>query len=104
VGSAFMDDVDLLMADNTQSWDAQLTTESMQLCLDRWEYGLRASGGALSAAKSWWTLIDFDWEGTKWCYSTENMKPANLYMTDFTGVRLPLHRMTSSEAKWTLGV
>jgi len=32
------------------------------------------------------------------------MKPANLYMTDFSGARLPLHRMTSSEAERTLGV
>jgi len=35
----------------------------MQEGLDQWESGLQASGGTLSANKSHWTLINFEWAG-----------------------------------------
>jgi len=45
VGNGFVDDMDLLVADDTMVQTSASTTKSMQEGLDRWELGLRASGG-----------------------------------------------------------
>ncbi len=46
VGNRFVDDMDLLVADDTKAQSSASITHSMQEGLDRWEQGLRASGGS----------------------------------------------------------
>jgi hypothetical protein len=57
----------------------------MQRSVDRWEGGLRATGGALVPAKSHWYLIDFVWTGKLWQYRTCDKMPGKLSILDTTG-------------------
>jgi len=52
----------------------------MQGALNHWEGGLRATGGALSASKSYWYLVDFTWNFRRqsWEYSSIADTPGNL--------------------------
>ncbi len=55
VGNGFVDNMDLLAANNTKAHSATSIAQSMQEGLDQWELGLWASGGALLANKSCWS-------------------------------------------------
>jgi len=99
VGNGFVDDMDLLVANDTKVQTSTSTTQSMQQGLDRWELGLRASGGALSANKSHWMLINFEWAGENWKYLSCAKQPAKLKMTDCMGNRVTLQRMESNQAE-----
>jgi len=103
VGNGFVDDMDLLAA-NDMNHSATDLVQSMQEGLDRWESGLRASGGTLSANKSCWTLIDFEWVGDNWKYSLCATQPANLQMNDYTGNWMTLQQMESNQVERMLGV
>jgi hypothetical protein len=58
---AFVDDTDVVHAKDTHTSGQEILQE-MQAVVDHWEGGVRATGGALVPAKSWWYLIDFVWE------------------------------------------
>ena len=57
-----MDDTDLVQT-GTQFETILEVASKLQESIDAWESGANASGGALTAAKSWGCLIDFTWEG-----------------------------------------
>ena len=77
----------------------------MQKAIDTWEGGLRASGGALVPAKSYWYLIDHWWNGKEWKYLTTDQLPAKLKVKEVNGQnKVALERLEASEAKETLGV
>ncbi len=81
-----------------------LITE-MQAVVDTWEGGLRASGGALVPAKSYWYLIDWVWEQGKWNYATQVDISGNLTIRDTYGSKqVILKRYNPDFAKETLGV
>jgi len=100
VGFAFVDDTDLFCT-NTPGEDLSTT---FQAALDRWAGGLRATGGALSPAKSFCYLIDFQWSGNKWNYISVNDLPGEFTLTNSQGERSPLTRYEPSHAEKTLGV
>jgi len=52
VGNRFMDDMDLLVADDTKAQSSASIAHSMQEGLDWWEQGLRASGGPSQQLKA----------------------------------------------------
>jgi len=105
VGNGFMDDMDLLVVDDMKAQSSASTiAHSMQEGLDQWEQGLRTSGGTLSAIKSHWTLINFEWKGENWKYSSCAEQPATLQMNDHMGNHLQLQRMESHQAEQMLGV
>ena len=63
VGFAFVDDTDLLtfdMFDETKSWEN--LSECMQEAIDRWEGGLKTTGGAIVPEKSWVFPISFKFD------------------------------------------
>jgi hypothetical protein len=77
----------------------------MQQVVDMWEGGLRASGGALVPAKSYWFLIHFIFERNQWRYAREDECPGNLTIQDIDGsARVELERLDIKEARETLGV
>ncbi len=49
-------------------------------------------------------LIDFEWAGDNWKYSSCAVQPANLQMNDYTGNRMTLQRMESNQAERMLGM
>jgi len=104
VGNRFVDDMDLLVADDTKVQSSDSIAQSMQEGLDQWELGLQASGGALLANKSHWMLINFKWEGENWKYSSCTKQPANLKMNDYMSNCLILQRMEINQVEQMLGV
>jgi hypothetical protein len=78
----------------------------MQQVVDTWEGGLRASGGALVADKSYgWFLIHFIFENNGWQYTCIDESPGNITIRDITGMgRLELDRLKYHEAQETSGV
>jgi hypothetical protein len=75
----------------------------MQEAVDHWEYGLRASGGALVPSLSHWYLVDFKWKNGSWQYCSLADNPGELTMLDHTGTRVPLDGVDVSEARKSLG-
>jgi len=51
VGFGFVDNVDLIAADNTIRCSPTCILQQLQQTLDLWEMGLQTSGGTLSAKK-----------------------------------------------------
>ncbi len=103
VGYAFVDDTDLVQIGET--WQTgEDVAKNMQQALDRWEGGLRASGGALVPKKSHWYLIDFIWRNS-WQYRSIPHMPASLSVIDTDGsARVSLKRHPTNHAEETLGV
>jgi hypothetical protein len=64
----FVDDSDVVHTDATIDSTGEEVAETMQKVVDHWEGGLRATGGAIVAERSYWYLIDFEWRGNKWKY------------------------------------
>jgi hypothetical protein len=101
---AFVDDTDVIQAACNVTQPGEEVVPQMQRSVDRWEGGLRATGGALVPAKSHWYLIDFVWTGKLWRYRTCDEMPGALSILDTTGQRVTLERHDPSEATETLGV
>jgi len=104
VGFGFVDDVDLVVADSLHPTTSSQIVSKLQQTLDLWEKGLCTSGGALSAAKSRWTLMDFGWKQGKWFYRSVSDAPGQLFMNDVSGQRIQLDRLESWEAERSLGI
>lgn len=104
IGFGFVDDVDLVATTNTKQLNSNDTISLLQQTVDLWELGLRTSGGALSAAKSRWTLIDFKWDNGSWAYKSSKEQPATLTMQDVSGQRVSLTRLEAWQAERALGL
>jgi len=104
VGFGFVDDVDLVAANSSIATTPSQIVNTLQKTLDLWEKGLRTSGGALSAAKSRWSLMDFGWKNGKWFYRSVSDVPGRLFMNDVSGQRIQLDWLESWEAERSLGI
>ena len=74
---AFVDDTDLVHSSPPDLEIREMMAE-MQEVVDTWEGGLRASGGALVPAKSYWYLIHFKFQNNKWSYVSIADTPGSL--------------------------
>jgi hypothetical protein len=101
---AFVNDTDVIQSACDVNQKGKAVIPQMQLSVDRWEGGLRATGGALVPSKSHWYLIDFLWIGTSWRYRKSDKMPGKLSILDTNGQRVTLERHNPSEATETLGV
>jgi hypothetical protein len=63
---AFVDDTDVIHAAASPLSTGEDVLDDMQQVVNRWEGGIRATGGVLVPVKSYWFLIDFLWTGKKW--------------------------------------
>ena len=102
---AFVDDTDVVHTAKDVDTPGDIVLQEMQQALDHWEGGLKATGGALVPAKSYWYLVDFVWTGERWRYATTDDIPGDLTINnvDDSG-RAVLQRYEVSEAQKTLGV
>ena len=107
VGFCFVDDTDLAVTVRghpTQS-AVEEAVSRMQASFDTWIGGLHATGGAISAKKSYWTLIHFLFdEDGKWRYATSQDFDAEIWITDYDGDRKILTRAEPSTGNKMLGV
>ena len=63
---AFVDDTDVVHVGFDVNTSGEEILFQMQEVIDHWEGGIKATGGALVPAKSYWYLIDFIWDGKDW--------------------------------------
>ena len=107
VGFAFVDDTDLATsARNSTGPESEAeVTARMQKSFDTWISGLHATGGAVNADKSHWTLIAFNWDNDgQFSYKTINQTPADIWVKDFDGQRKKLRRLEATTGDRMLGV
>ena len=107
VGFAFVDDFDLATSarGSEDSTPEEEVTARMQKSFDTWISGLHATGGAVNADKSNWTLIAFNWDADgKFSYKTISESPADVWVTDFDGQRKKLRRIEATQGDRMLGV
>ena len=103
-GFGFVDDVDLLAANDSMEQTQEQVVDSLQGCLNSWELGLWVSGGALSAHKSHWTLIDFNWDRVFWQYAKVQDYLMQLTMKDASLRWLPLQHLECNKVERALGL
>ena len=103
VGYVFVDDADLCATAKIQDAAYTAVVEAMQESADEWEGGLRATGGAIQPPKSFWWLINFEWNDGEWSYSTVDETPASITMLNDDGEREEITRLEVHEAERTLG-
>jgi hypothetical protein len=99
VGYAFVDDTDLVVSDRRSTGDELV--KAMQEALDCWEGCLRASGGALEPAKTFWYGVDFEWDKGNWQYKDQSGEV--LQARGPNGNTEVLEEVSVSEARRTLG-
>jgi hypothetical protein len=79
---AFVDDADLIHANDDPSVsNADLLVEA-QAALATWEGLLLASGGALAPEKSYWYLVSVIWKNGRWTYASETDVPGDLFLSE----------------------
>ena len=105
-GFAFVDDTDLIalnMRDhNITEWEV---LEEMQECINRWQGGLWASGGAIVPEKSFVYPIAFNFnEKGEWRYKTLQEVDYSFTVKDHTGQQSDLPQKECNMSSCTLGV
>lgn len=100
-----MDDTDTIHTGQNIDTPGNKIIEKFQEVMNRWEGGLRATGGALVPSKSFWYLIDFHWLGSEWRYKTINEVPGSIQVrsTDGTSTEV-LQQYEPSHSEVILGV
>ena len=101
---AFVDDTDTVHSGKTVQTSGEEVMEQFQEAVDRWEGGLTATGGAIEPTKTFWYLIDFQWDGSRYQYRTMDDMPGEISIKDCNRQRVTLQRHDVSHAEKTLGV
>jgi hypothetical protein len=103
VGYAFVGDTDVIESKpSTASYQDSLI--NLQLAVNEWEGGLKATCGAIVPEKTFWYMIDFKWSAGHWYYQSTDECPGTLWVKDINGVRKEIRRCEVSDAQETLGV
>ena len=106
VGFAFVDDTDIIEGDLTSTGiTINDVAQSMQSAIDRWEGGLKTTGGAIRPDKSFVYPISFTWD-EKGNYTFESIEDINQPLTvkNHDDVREVLPQLEPSVGAETLGV
>ena len=106
VGYSYVDDTDLLQIDmRDKTITIGQTLEKMQEAINRWEGGLKMSGGAIVPQKSFVYPIGFQFNNQgKWKYSTTEEIDFEFTVKDEKDITQQLQKVESSEGRCTLGV
>jgi hypothetical protein len=101
VGFAFVDDTDLIHANQDRKITTQRTLQEAQKALLLWENLLHATGGALAPEKSYWYLVEVVRKQGKWTYQREKDQPFDLFLANGTA---KIDRLEVYQAKKPLGI
>jgi len=99
-GFAFMDNMDLIVNDNSNQ--TEKVHNKMQQSLALWHGLLWATRGDLVPNQCFWYLLNFQWENNKWWYKTEKEPPGTLLVWDENQQVITIPRLNSSKAQRTL--
>lgn len=81
---AFVDDTDLIHANNNPDITTAQVIQEAQAALTLWEGLLHATGGALAPEKSYWYLVEIVWKNSRWTYQTIEGQPGELFLQNGT--------------------
>ena len=106
VGFAFVDDTDIVEGSGTK---VQLTMEevmtSVQTAINRWEGGIKATGGAIRPEKSFLYPIDFKFRANGKClFKTPDEIDHEITVKNADEERKILQQIAAHKGKETLGV
>ena len=106
VGYTYVDDTDLIQVDlRNVTIGVQEVMEHMQNAINRWEGGLKMSGGAIVPQKSFVYPLGFHFdEQGKWSYYDKEEIDFNFQVKDHANVTQQLTTLSPSEGRCTLGV
>ena len=80
VGYMFIDDLDLIHS-NKGATPKELICEAQEM-IRTYARGVRATGGAISPGKCFWSLLHHSWRGDKWTLSSTESMPGALTVED----------------------
>ncbi|CAJ1970457.1 unnamed protein product, partial [Cylindrotheca closterium] len=104
----FVDDTDVIEAGNTVHHSGEAICASVQAAATLWAGGIRATGGAINPEKSFWGLIDFDWDSRtgKWKFRGKQAVAPDfeLQIQGLSGATESLRRLEPDDSERTLGV
>ena len=103
-GFACSDDTDIINADPSVKTIGEELLKQQQHVVDTWEGTLRATGGALRPATSYWFMIDYQHTGNRWIYRSINQSPGEITVKVSDGSQQPLLRMEPNQAKEILEI
>lgn len=103
VGCVFVDDTDLYSM-SPALWSIALVVFQAQSCVSLWSTLLKATGGAIKGAKSFWYLVGYRCKHGRWEYDTDEMNSHHLLLTESDGSCTELERKSPTDAVRTLGV
>jgi hypothetical protein len=106
VGYSFVDDTDLLQYDSRdENATIDETMEKMQSTIDRWEGGLKATGGTIVPDKSFVYPIAFDFdEQGRWAYKKTDDIDYEFTVCDHDDNCHVLRQLEADDGQCTLGV
>jgi hypothetical protein len=106
VGYAFVDDTDLIQYNSRdKAMTVDETMQHMQETIDRWEGGLKATGGAIVPDKSFVypIVFEFDEQG-RWSYQSTADVDFEFSVCDHNDNQHPLRQLEAHDGQCTLGV
>jgi hypothetical protein len=98
---AFVDDTDLVHANNAPGVSTDDLIAEAQLMVDKWHGLLRATGGDMAPEKNYCYLIKQHWKGGRWKYKTIEEAPGNLWLP---GNADPIERRSVQQPAEALGI
>jgi hypothetical protein len=97
---AFVDDTDIVQQIN----NSLEPVVEVQECLNNWNDGLLATGGALVGSKSNWYMILHEWRNNKWSMKSMDKAPGDIKVTNPTGLSECIKRLEPHESVSALGI
>ena len=98
---AFVDDTDLIHANNDREVPTERLIDEAQSALTLWENLLSCTGGALAPEKSYWYLVNVIPKDGKWTYATAEDNPGQLRLNNGTHV---VRRQEVDQSNEALGI
>jgi hypothetical protein len=100
----YVDDATISHSGPSNDTPGEIILASMQEVIDHWEGALRTSGGAIAHDKSYWHLVDFKWNGSRWAYRKASEVPGTLSVTGPDGIPVDIERLEVTQSKEMLGL
>jgi len=101
-GFAFVNDMDLIVTNKSNKY--LVVTDEMQKSLQLWHGLLQATAGDLVPDKSFWYLIDFQWEKNAQQYTKWPVDKLTLSIPPQSGKQVVIPQLETLEAQRTLGI
>jgi hypothetical protein len=81
----FVDDADIIHTTQDVNTAGKQIITKMQEVIDHWEGRHRAMGGAIEPLKSYWYLIDWEWDNKAWHHCNMTDMPGSLTIQNVSG-------------------